>query len=58
MIKPYKKTKIICTVGPACNNETSIKQLIKAGVNTFRLNFSHGTLESHAEFIRIIRKTA
>ena len=45
------KTKIIATLGPASNSPAMIKNLIKAGVDVFRLNFSHGTHEQHAESI-------
>ena len=43
------KTKIIATVGPACNTYDKLLALIKEGVNVFRLNFSHGTHEQHKE---------
>ncbi|MBU0660921.1 pyruvate kinase [Patescibacteria group bacterium] len=56
MIK--KRTKIVCTLGPACNTEEKIGQLIDAGMNVARLNFSHGTHENHANFIRIVRAVA
>lgn len=51
-----KKTKILATVGPASNNEKTLTELVKAGVNVFRLNFSHGNHEVHAEVIKLIRK--
>ncbi|GAB3646466.1 pyruvate kinase [Echinicola sediminis] len=51
-----KKTKILATVGPASNNEKTLKDLVAAGVNVFRLNFSHGNHEGHAEVIKLIRK--
>ena len=51
-----KKTKIIATVGPASNNYEMMLNLVKEGVNIFRLNFSHGTHEDHAKVISIIRK--
>ena len=50
------KTKVIATVGPACNTYEKLLSLIEAGVNVFRLNFSHGTHEEHAEVIEHIRK--
>jgi len=53
-----RKTKIVCTIGPAVNSEKKIKQLIQAGMNVARLNFSHGTQKDHREMIRIIRKVA
>lgn len=50
-----RKTKIVCTIGPACSSEECVKNLIKAGMNVARLNFSHGTQEEHAERIEMIR---
>lgn len=51
-----KKTKIVATVGPACDNYEAMVDLVKAGVNVFRLNFSHGSLEDKARIIQIIKK--
>ncbi|HEY5391283.1 MAG TPA: pyruvate kinase, partial [Hanamia sp.] len=51
-----KRTKIVATVGPACDNYDSMVELVKAGVNVFRLNFSHGTHEDKARIIEIIKK--
>lgn len=56
----YKRTKIVATVGPACDTYEQLLSLVKAGVNVFRLNFSHGTHEDKTqviEFIRNINKT-
>ena len=53
-----RKGKIVATLGPASNSEKVIKELIETGVNVFRLNFSHGTHEEHAERIKIIRKVS
>jgi pyruvate kinase len=53
-----QKTKIVCTIGPATGSSSSIEKLIKAGMNVARLNFSHGTYEEHAGYIRNIRKAA
>ena len=50
-----KNTKIICTIGPATQSPARIKNLIRAGMNCARLNFSHGTYEHHALLIRNIR---
>ncbi len=50
------KTKIIATVGPACNSYEQLLGLVEAGVNVFRLNFSHGTHDQHAEVIKHIRR--
>jgi pyruvate kinase len=53
-----QKTKIVCTIGPATGSSSAIEKLIKAGMNVARLNFSHGTHENHAGYIRNIRKAA
>ena len=53
-----RRTKIVATIGPATQSEESITDLIKAGVTTFRLNFSHGDHEDHAERIKTIRKVS
>jgi len=53
-----RRTKIIATIGPASRSEATIRELIAAGVDVFRLNFSHGTHESHATSIDTIRAAA
>lgn len=50
------KTKIVCTIGPACDSEEILRQLIEKGMDIARLNFSHGTHESHREVFNRIRK--
>ncbi len=50
------RTKIIATIGPASNTKEKIKQLINAGANVFRLNFSHGTHDDHLKVINIINE--
>lgn len=50
-----KKTKIICTLGPATNSSSEIKQVIKAGMNMARLNLSHGTHREHLHRLKTIR---
>lgn len=52
----FHKTKIVATVGPACDTYEKLLDLVKAGVNVFRLNFSHGSHENKAEIISHIRK--
>lgn len=52
------KTKIVATLGPASNSPEKIKQLIKCGVNVFRLNFSHGSHADHKKSYDNIRNTA
>ena len=51
-----RKTKIVCTIGPACNNEQTLTQMAKAGMNVARLNFSHGTHEDHQKNVDILKK--
>lgn len=51
-----RKTKIVCTMGPACNDEETLTQMCLAGMNVARLNFSHGTHEDHLQSIRLIKK--
>lgn len=50
--------KIIATIGPASSSAETIRKLIEAGVSIFRLNFSHGTLDDHAQRARTIREVA
>ena len=50
-----KKTKIVCTLGPASTNETTLEQMLKNGMNIARLNFSHGDHEGHKKTIRLFR---
>ena len=52
----FHKTKIVATVGPACDSYDKLLELVKAGVNVFRLNFSHGAHEDKAKIIEHIRK--
>ena len=54
----FKRTKILATVGPSVFEEEKLKEMVYAGVNGFRLNFSHGTYDERDEQIRIIRKYA
>ncbi len=51
----FKRTKILATLGPTTNSETTIKELMSAGVNGFRLNFSHGSHEERDQQIEWIR---
>ncbi|MDR4509624.1 MAG: pyruvate kinase [Candidatus Brocadiaceae bacterium] len=50
-----RKTKIVCTIGPAVDSESALEALINAGMNVARLNFSHGTHEYHAKIIQSLR---
>ena len=51
-----QKTKMIFTIGPASDNETILTEFIKIGMNVARLNFSHGTHETHKNKIELIKK--
>lgn len=51
-----RKTKIVCTLGPACSDEATITAMCKAGMNVARLNFSHNTHEDHKKRIDLVKK--
>jgi pyruvate kinase len=53
-----RKTKIIATLGPASSSDAAIAELIDAGVDVFRFNFSHGTHDGHAETMARVRQAA
>ncbi|MBF7016877.1 pyruvate kinase [Staphylococcus durrellii] len=53
-----RKTKIVCTIGPASESEEMLEKLIKAGMNVARLNFSHGDFDEHQARIDSIRKVS
>src|SRR5687768_8045715 len=57
MLTP-RHTNIVATVGPATNSEDAIDALVACGVDVFRLNFSHGTHEGHADVIARVRAAA
>lgn len=50
-----RKTKIVCTIGPACENAETLEAMCVAGMNVARLNFSHGTHEQHLQKIELIK---
>ena len=50
-----RKTKVICTLGPAVNSEEMIRKLVTAGMNAARFNFSHGTHESHLAQLNMLK---
>ncbi|KAA1189701.1 pyruvate kinase [Pseudohalioglobus sediminis] len=56
--KVNRRTKIVATVGPGSESADMIARLIQAGVNVFRLNFSHGTADQHTRVAKRIRKQA
>lgn len=51
-----RKTKVICTIGPACEDINVLREMCKAGMNVARLNFSHGTHEEHQNKINLIKE--
>ena len=53
-----RRTKIVCTLGPASDTKEKIRALVQAGMNCARLNFSHGDHESHAKMAALVRETA
>ena len=55
---PLKKTKIVCTIGPASNNQETLEQMIAAGMNIVRINFAHGDFDSHRHTIATVRTAA
>ena len=54
----FTRTKIVATVGPSSNTKLILSNMVKAGVDVFRLNFSHGDHESHKKIYNLIRKTS
>jgi pyruvate kinase len=53
-----RKAKIVATIGPACEAEERLEQLVLAGMNVARLNFSHGSHAEHAERIARVRRVS
>ncbi|MGV3531937.1 MAG: pyruvate kinase, partial [Chthoniobacteraceae bacterium] len=58
MKTPLRRTKIVATIGPASNSPEMLRQLIRAGMNVARLNFSHGTYDDHAATIAKLREAS
>ena len=57
-LNTFRKTKIICTIGPASDSDQMIEKLAGAGMNVARLNFSHGTHAQHAASIKAVRRVS
>lgn len=53
-----RKTKIICTLGPATRSKKIVSDLVKAGMNVVRLNFSHGSHDDHSKMIQMVREVS
>src|SRR5207245_10833666 len=51
-----RRTKIVCTIGPASSSSDELDRLVAAGLDVARLNFSHGTHDEHADVVRRIRE--
>ena len=58
MILPNHKTKIVCTIGPASDSPKVMRQLLLAGMNIARINFSHGNFAAHAQTINALRQAS
>jgi pyruvate kinase len=57
-IAPTRRAKIICTIGPSCNTEPLLREMMRLGMDVARLNFSHGTHPEHARNITRLRRAA
>ena len=56
--QPMRRAKIICTLGPSCNSEMMLRDLMRQGMDVARLNFSHGSHEEHGRVIERVRRAA
>lgn len=52
------RTKIVCTIGPSCEKEATLKAMMRAGMDVARLNFSHGTHVGHSRLLRNVRRAS
>ena len=57
-LSSMRRTKIVATIGPASREPETLLRMVNAGMDVARLNYSHGTLEEHAETIRRVREAA
>ncbi|MBW4698589.1 MAG: pyruvate kinase [Aphanocapsa lilacina HA4352-LM1] len=53
-----RRTKVVATIGPASSSPEVLRQLVKAGINVARLNFSHGSYEDHARMVKLLREVS
>lgn len=53
-----KRTKIVCTLGPASQDVSTIAEMVRSGMNAARINLSHGTPEEHRRLIQTVRQVA
>ena len=53
-----RRTKIVATLGPATDNDDTLREVIRAGVNVVRVNFSHGSAEDHKKRVDAVRRIA
>lgn len=58
MSKPFRRTKIVCTLGPATERDNNLEEIIKAGADVVRMNFSHGEPEDHFQRAMQVRELA
>ncbi|MGB5845102.1 MAG: pyruvate kinase, partial [Anaerolineales bacterium] len=58
MALPTKKSKIICTIGPASRDQEILEQMLRAGMNIARINLAHGELDDHRQTIASVRAAA
>ncbi len=58
MNRVHPKTKLVCTIGPACRSDAMLEKLLVAGMNVARINFAHGTIEKNGEDIHRVRKAS
>jgi len=54
--KHERRTKIMCTIGPSCGSVGTLERMLKSGMDAARLNFSHGDHESHADYLKALRR--
>ena len=58
MLSTRPKTKIVCTLGPACASQETIEAMVRGGMSVARMNMSHGTEEEHARAVENVRSAS